>query len=479
MARENQGLQIALIAFVMLTVIFGVMTFLFYKQYDEQRIQAETAKKEKGDADTARAETEKANKELKRLIGVAETEDMAAVSNTANDDFNRHGGPSFKDEKNYRKLLAYLDVVLHDKDRELADVKKTNDDLSKQLKARASIAQPQIDTAMADAQARTNDLKAERDKFNQDRANLNTEKDDLAAKLDKAKKDMQALITKGQEQIALRNAQIKRLQEMVLDKDAQVTKLTKPQMEVPDGKVTWVSQRDGVVYIDLGRADALATLTSFSVYGADTSNVASAEKKASIEVTEVIGDHLAKARIVEDKVSDPVVPGDLIHTPIWSPGERKHFAIVGVIDLDNDDKSDLRELLGLIRLNGGVVDAYQEENGEVTGKITQGTQYLVEGKEPRVSAIARDPNSEKTWVDNFTALKNDAKKYLVKEKKLDDLLMEMGYKGAGLVQRYGAGVPASQFKVTPTEGGQRVSTGSVSPLFKPRQPPRSSAAGAY
>jgi hypothetical protein len=32
-ARENQGLQIALIVFVMLTIILSVTTFIFYNNY--------------------------------------------------------------------------------------------------------------------------------------------------------------------------------------------------------------------------------------------------------------------------------------------------------------------------------------------------------------------------------------------------------------------------------------------------------------
>ena len=35
MARENQGLQVALIIFFMLTIILGVTTFIFFRQYEE------------------------------------------------------------------------------------------------------------------------------------------------------------------------------------------------------------------------------------------------------------------------------------------------------------------------------------------------------------------------------------------------------------------------------------------------------------
>ena len=46
MARENQGLQIALIIFVILTIILGVTTFLFFRQYEEATAKAEDLNKQ-------------------------------------------------------------------------------------------------------------------------------------------------------------------------------------------------------------------------------------------------------------------------------------------------------------------------------------------------------------------------------------------------------------------------------------------------
>ncbi len=48
MARENQGLQIALIIFVMLTLALSVTTYLFFSQYQES---AEEARKARGERD--------------------------------------------------------------------------------------------------------------------------------------------------------------------------------------------------------------------------------------------------------------------------------------------------------------------------------------------------------------------------------------------------------------------------------------------
>ncbi len=41
-ARENQGLQIALIVFVMLTIILIVTTFLFFQNYREEQTKNKT-----------------------------------------------------------------------------------------------------------------------------------------------------------------------------------------------------------------------------------------------------------------------------------------------------------------------------------------------------------------------------------------------------------------------------------------------------
>ena len=50
MARENQGLQIALIVFVMFTIILGVTTFMFSKEYSkaEARFEEEATDEKSG-----------------------------------------------------------------------------------------------------------------------------------------------------------------------------------------------------------------------------------------------------------------------------------------------------------------------------------------------------------------------------------------------------------------------------------------------
>ena len=99
--------------------------------------------------------------------------------------------------------------------------------------------------------------------------------------------------------------------------------------ENPDGKITQVSQSQRLVWLNVGRADGLMRQTTFSVYDHKENGVASAKAKARIEVVEVSDEHMAEARILEDSAANPIMKGDIIHTPTWSPGQRIHFAMAG------------------------------------------------------------------------------------------------------------------------------------------------------
>jgi len=234
-----------------------------------------------------------------------------------------------------------------------------------------------------------------------------------------------------------------------------------------------VNQANKTVWIDLGRADALNRQTSFSVYASDASDVKKAAKKGSVEVTQILGDHLAEARISNDVLNDPILPGDKIFTPIWSPGEQRHFAIAGFIDIDGDGQSDLRYVLDLIRMNGGVVDAYVDEAAKdkpVVGKITVNTRYLVQGAAPT------ETKADSLNVKRFSELVGAAERLGVQKIPVATLLEMMGSPAQPKVIHYGVGSTAKDYQITPPEGGQPVSGGSVNDLFKPRRPTTSGSA---
>ena len=87
--------------------------------------------------------------------------------------------------------------------------------------------------------------------------------------------------------------------------------------EVPDGEIIHVNQKSGSVWINVGQADGLRRQVTFSVVGADKSVGKYQPTKGRIEVVELLGPHFAECRILDDKITDPLVPGDKIFTPFW------------------------------------------------------------------------------------------------------------------------------------------------------------------
>ena len=140
--------------------------------------------------------------------------------------------------------------------------------------------------------------------------------------------------------------------------------------------MTLVNDRKGTVWINLGLADGLRELTTFGVYDFKEDGVMRNEKeiKARIQVTKVLDQHLAEARITEDELQDPILPGDQIHSPAWQAGTRIHFALAGFFDVNGDGKSDRETIRNMIASVGGIIDAEVHDDGSKTGKITARTR---------------------------------------------------------------------------------------------------------
>ena len=65
--------------------------------------------------------------------------------------------------------------------------------------------------------------------------------------------------------------------------------------EVADGRISYVNQ-NGTVWINLGTGDSLRRQVTFSVFDSDLHDASKSKKKGSIEVTRVLGDHMAEAQ---------------------------------------------------------------------------------------------------------------------------------------------------------------------------------------
>ena len=250
----------------------------------------------------------------------------------------------------------------------------------------------------AEAQKKIDEYDTARKKAEEDRAGESSKFTEVRKALEKTKADLQKSLddqrTKYEGQIAERDTTVKDLTDKNAKLEHAVANLIENRkdepesFEVADGRISWVNQ-NGTVWINLGTADSLRRQVTFSVFDSDLHDAAKSKKKGSIEVTRLLGEHMAEARITKDDPKNPILTGDNIYSQIWHRGKKLHFALTGVIDFDGDGQSDLQLARELIELNGGIVDAYLDDDGKVQGEITANTRYLISGDAPEEATRSR------------------------------------------------------------------------------------------
>jgi hypothetical protein len=268
----------------------------------------------------------------------------------------------------------------------------------------------------------------------------------------------------------------------------QLEGIRNPNVEYPAGKIISVDQQAGSAIINLGSADGLLVRTMFSVYHASVTGlsfrtapvgrdavycdvckreIARDVAKASVEVMQILGPHRAEVRILSDVLTDPIMAGDVVYSPIWKPGQKLRFALTAGMHLPGASVESGNEAVKrLIEMNGGVVDCWIEESvadGEhhLKGSITDMTNFIVVNER-----VARELNPEVARVQQ--ALVENAKLRTIKVISLEDLLNRMSWKNMTPVHIYDKPTYTSETRVIPQHQGTiRQSTGVVSPRFSP------------
>ena len=250
-------------------------------------------------------------------------------------------------------------------------------------------------------------------------------------------------------------------------------KTIRPPQDSPQGHLIYIDPSGRQGTIDLGKADGVTRGLSFSVY--DAMDMSEQGKKGAVEVISVVEPRRAEVRIFNEDENYPIGVDDVAYSPTWSPGFKEHFALLGFMDIEGDGSNDLQIVKSLIERNGGVVDAYQNEDGSLEGRITQRTTWAVDGQAPDVEGKeADDP-----YLQNYTNLQSQVKKFRTKGVPLHELLRKMGYR------------PPSEMRgkefLSGGDGVKRTSSGTVSKLYmdeetakkKPERKPGASKNSAY
>jgi hypothetical protein len=469
-ARQDQGLVFTLIAFVILFIIAFVAAYVGWKSYGESQQQVAELTNQKNNADTAVRNSTDQIQSLRKKIGLGENDNLDDVEKTFKEDMQRFGGNFDESRQSYRNILEYLAKENEAISSREVDAKEQLKEVKDRLLAVEAEKEKQVVQFETQMNQAKEDAAAERGRFENDRKALEATKKELVDNLDKQDARYEA-------QLAGINAQLKELTDKLTKSErakenllAEVSKSSE-SFEVPDGRISWVNQ-NGTVWINLGAADSLRRQITFSVFDADQQDPAKADQKGSIEVTRLLGDHMAEARITSDDPRNPILTGDQIYSQVWHRGKKLRFALTGIIDLDGDGRSDMKLARDLIELNGGAVDAYLADDGTVEGQISVNTRYLVLGEFPEQANQVKLQNG---W-NNMNV---DAQTEGVEKITLDKFLNQIGYAPDDRMVQLGAGARAADFPPQPESGSAPGSTRGGPTQFRPRTPNRTAPPTSY
>jgi len=434
-------MHVALIILIFMTIMLMVSTFFLWRQASHNDEIATAAESARVTAEAGARDALNGLNFIKAMLGQGEStfEQLEAMGFAATDengleviksqfdlDMQEFGEGLPEGDLNYPSICKNLIAKI--KNANFNQITLSNQAALTLVEKEEGIATQTAIAVSAEKARQTaaDDLVGERTKFEGDRNNLTQTIADRDLNLNKVQSELATTVETAaakedelKEDLETADNQIDSLKKKVDD-------VTRPNFEVPDGKIVSVSQRTGRAWINLGSADGLRRQINFSVYPVGTIGVGEIEKKAkgSIIVTEVLDEHLSEVRMIDPVLKDPILSDDIIYSPIFQAGRKIHVALAGLIDLNDDGKSDHDLVKNLIEINGGTVDAELLDDGTMIGNITNSTRFLVIGDEPAPGPEGSDSD----YLANFSKLDTDADRNGALKIKVDDLLNFMGWK---------------------------------------------------
>ncbi len=409
-ARDDSVIRGSLIACIIFLVLSTALNFFLWRWGDTQYAVSEAAKEQLANVNSQIQTMESQSAMMKAMLGkggltqaefdrMAETagadEEMAQIEEQYLKDMSYFGPEVDPSNRNYPQLPELLVNKLRDMN-ELY-VRALDEAMQTDVDAKADVANARKAQQFAEQKATDSakQLVSMSDQYDKDRQVINKEKEDTRDRLTKKNKEYNDFRRVATDEQNKATRQSEMLKGTISTQKNQLNELRNDRFETSQGEIRYVFRGGNIVTINLGSADNLRAGITFGVIGGDEARLQDAKVKATIQVTQLQGAHLAQARIVAlPETRNPIIPGDVIYSPFWAPGRQVKIALAGDIDIDDDGYPDNELLKGMIHSAGAVVVAEVSASGVVTGKLDPSIRFLVIGEAPNI-----DDDADEAQVD--------------------------------------------------------------------------------
>lgn len=411
-----QSLTIALIVFVTLTFILAVTTYLGFTGKADAQKQTAAEEAKANEANQKLAEQQKNNQVLMDAIGIAMTDPTDPTKLNPEEAiktwFTQRHGDFKEDPKSYEKLAEWLQQAIREKDSQLKNllvekdnrIKALEDDIQKRdarnqefeknlqaankkaadaektytefrqqnesekedinKKYKAELAKTEQLEAIEEAVARAEDMVSARriDSFK----SQSTE-ERVGTMLEELRERERA-INRANDLLAKLRVADPKLQQTIADSVPQDDRI-----DGFDGRIVSVNASDRTVLILSESTQGMRPGLILYAYGPDDPTPQITARKATVEVMGRESPTLVRARIRQDSIGDPILPGDAVATSLWEAGTQFTAVIVGFVQIDRDAGEDSDRLQQLIEGVGGRVES----------SVTPLTTMLIDAGGPR------------------------------------------------------------------------------------------------
>jgi hypothetical protein len=482
-------LIISLVFFVLLSIGLGVFCYTLKSDEAAKDAAVDSAKKEAANARSIAKENELIARVLRTYVGIEDEADRTAIvaevkegdkaalelkkaNEAATAALSRGGGtvpaefafwPGEFDERKLLKPPARAGGLLDVVTKNTADRTSAVNEYNKQAK-NYTTARDDVKVSADRYDATRDELKKVVDvtpkqfdkqlKESNDRADRQNK--NYLDEIKKARNDEQDL----KDKLTQLDIDKKNIERKLAAKELEIAGLVEQKKKTEDvfqfdeaqGRI--LRRIDDIVEIDLGSTALVRPGLTFSVLPIDfpekgrqsrmrivripddRGNYKPVEKfvqKADIEVVEVLGPNLSRARIQAgsevDQIRDRVMPGDLLYNAVWRKGTADHIALVGIFDVNADGTDDIESVVRDLTKMGIPVDAYYDLRKQAwVGRITERTRYVVQGAQPTNSAIDPNQAAKSKLIGAISQALTDARNRGVSVVDFRDFFPRMGYK---------------------------------------------------
>ena len=464
-SRENQRYLIAIIVLSLFMIAFFITSLLGWSKVYEYSDIADSAKAELrlskslenaysikssvletmiGGAGGSVAEIDPNIESLTRIAAGVDSGDKSTINAVAESikatkalydqdmKSSSSAGEGEATNMTYKNLIASQNSVIAKLYSDLGTKTRANADY--RLKTDAKLAQVKADRAAI--QERLNKTEEERKRI--ENAKAATEREltgKMQANLVKMKQSQDTfdlLIAAADNEKSALVSERAELTGQITGLKTKVNEYEKEVFNIPDGRIVKIAEGLDTVVLNIGRADGLRVNSSFAIYDQSVSNFEKGRNKASIEITRLVGDKAAEARITQENPLNPILPNDYVLSPTWDPGYSTPIALAGSFDLDNDGFDDSNKLKQMIKLNGGDPRVFHDEQGNITGTVDPSIRYLVLGTAP-----VEGPEANPEVVEAMKIMEAQAQSSTVQVIDQRKLLNWMGVHGRAKVEKLG------------------------------------------